>query len=168
MTWVWWMPFSLVVSCVPISHYSYLILGESNGLYHSLCFIVLNFCWNFTLHSKTYNVQDFMMDITQIMVLWVFTPCNVMHLFWCFEGISCHCGQGNSLIGVDVSVTLKKEAAHSSKMLEQAHYSKSESQGSRTVRAIQHRCTVHWVALLSLILHEFVHPLCCLYWLYWI
>jgi hypothetical protein len=32
------------------------------------------------LHSETYNVQDFVLDITQMMVLWLFIPCDVFVL----------------------------------------------------------------------------------------
>jgi len=44
--------------------------------------------------------------------------------------MSCVCLQDDSLFGVDVSVTLKKEAEHSSNTLEQAGYDKTESQGT--------------------------------------
>lgn len=166
MTWMWRMPFSLVVSCVQISHYSYLILGESNGFYHSLHSTVLSFCWNLMLHSENYNVQDFVMDVTHMMAFWVFTPCDVMYLFWHCGGMSSVRLQGDSLFGVDVSVTLKKEAEHSSKTLQQAGYNKTESQGTWAVIAVQHFCTLSWVALLSLIFHEFLHPIHCFCWLY--
>ena len=85
----------------------------------------------------------------------------LMYLFWHCGGMSCVCLQDDSLFGVGVSVTLKKEAAHSSKTLEQAGCNETECQGTWAVTAIRHFCTLHWVALLSLIFHEFVHPLHC-------
>lgn len=159
------MLFSLVVSCVPISHYSYLILGESNDFYHSLHSSVLNFCWNAMLRSETYDVQDILMDVTQMMVFWVLTPCDVTYLFWHCGGVSCVCLLDDSLFGVYVSVALRRRQ-HIPPKLEQAGYNTWESQGTWAVIAISHFCTLRWVALLSFIFHEFVHLLCCLYRLY--
>lgn len=139
------MPFSSVVSCVPISHYSCLILGESNGFCHSLHSSVLNFCWNLMLHSESYNVQDFVLDVTHMMAFWVFTPCDVMYLFWHCGGMSCVCLRDDSLFGVDISLTLKKEAAHSSKTLEQAGCNKQNLKGrvQLLLYVISARC-VEW------------------------